>query len=462
MGRFDRVYARLPVWAQHAAVTAYGAYWNRLRFGGHYAAHVAGYARRDRFTRGEWDDWQRAQVKELLGVALQHVPYYREQWDAATRAAATSGELQGIPLLEKEPLRADARAFLRDDVRPVMPFVFHTSGSTGTPIASIWTADEYRNALALREVRSAGWAGVSFSRPRATFSGRIVVPDAESEGPYHRFNLVERQVYLSAFHLRRETAPTYLEALKRHRVEWLTGYAVSYYLLARFILEDNLAVPPLEAVVTTSEKVTPEMREVMERAYGCPVFEEYSTVENAVFASDCEHHRLHVSPDSGIVELLRADGTPAAPGEPGEVVTTCLLRTYQPMIRFRLGDLAVWDPEPCPCGRAMPVLKEVLGRVEDVIVGPDGREMVRFHGVFVDLPHVREGQVVQETLTRVRVKVVPAAGYGTEDAREITNRMHQRLGPTVEIVVDPVDSIPRTKAGKFQPVVSLLASRQPA
>jgi len=62
------------------------------------------------------------------------------------------------------------------------------------------------------------------------------------------------------------------------------------------------------------------------------------------------------------------------------------MRDYQPLIRFRLGDLAAWDPEPCSCGSSMPILKEVVGRVEDVVVGPDGRQMVRFHGIFVDQP----------------------------------------------------------------------------
>ena len=324
----------------------------------------------------------------------------------------------------------------------------------------MWTATEYRDALALREVRSANWAGVSFMRPRATFSGRLVEPDPASPGPFYRFNLVERQAYLSAFHLRRETARQYLAALARHRIEWITGYAVSAYLLARFAIEDGLRIDaPVRAVVTTSEKVTRGMRATIEQAFRCPVFEEYSTVENAVFASDCEHHRLHVSPDAGIVELLAPDDTPAPPGVAGEVVATCLIRNYQPMIRFRLGDLAMWDPEPCSCGRQMPVLKEVLGRVEDVIVGPDGREMVRFHGIFTDQPHIREGQIIQETLTCIRVRVVPAPGFGPADKNNVISRMRQRLGASVEIVVEPVDAIPRGKSGKFQPVISRLRER---
>jgi phenylacetate-CoA ligase len=85
--------------------------------------------------------------------------------------------------------------------------------------------------------------------------------------------------------------------------------------------------------------------------------------------------------------------------------------------------------------------------------------MVRFHGIFTDQPHIREGQIVQETLSRIRVRVVPAEGYGAADAENVVARMHQRLGHGVEILVDTVESIPRTKAGKFQPVISMLGKR---
>ena len=238
----------------------------------------------------------------------------------------------------------------------------------------------------------------------------------------------------------------------------MTGYAVSYYLLAKFILQQGLQVPPLKAIITTSEKVTPEMRSVMEKAYHCKVYEEYSTVENALFASECEHGRLHVSPDVGIVEILRPDGSPCGSGEVGEVVTTCLMRTFQPMIRYRLGDLAAWDPEPCPCGRSMPVLKEVVGRIEDVVVGPDGRQMVRFHGIFVNQPHVMEGQIIQESLDHIHVKVVPTEGYGDSDDQDIIHRVQQRLGQNVNVTVEVVNAIPRTNSGKFKAVVSNLKS----
>jgi phenylacetate-CoA ligase len=460
MSKLDNLYGRLPVWAQHASVSAFGGYWRWLRFGPGYLDLLNGYLEREKYSSNDWQAWSQHQIAELLKLAVTQVPYYRNIWDERQKQAAWVGELQELPLLEKDPVRANPRALIREDLQPGRDYTFYTSGSTGSPIASIWTRSEVRASMAIREARSTRWAGTSFSRPRATFSGRMVEPDPLSRGPYYRFNLAERQVYLSPFHLRPDTARHYVSALEKHQVEWLTGYAVSYYLLGKMILDQKLSLKPLKAVITTSEKVTPEMRQVMEEAYSCRVYEEYSTVENVLFASECDFGRLHVSPDAGFVEILHPDRTPCPPGEVGEVVTTCLMRNYQIFIRYRLGDLAAWDSESCPCGRAMPVIKEVVGRIEDVVIGPDGRQLVRFHGVFINQPHVREGQIIQEAPDHIRVKVVPCNGFGAADVEDIIHRVQQRLGENVRVDVQPVQDIPRTKAGKFQAVISNVATEK--
>ncbi len=457
MSTFDSLYTKLPVWTQHAAVTAYGLYWRQLRFGNGYPQFIQQYQARERYTKKQWQAWQVEQLKNLLPVCVNYVSHYRDHWTDAQKRAALTGDLSALPLLEKDAIRANPKAFLHEDMHPSNPQVFLTSGSTGTPISCYYTIPELRQSMALREVRSARWAGVSFQQARATFSGRMVEPNPDSKGPFYRFNWAEKQVYFSPFHLRPDTASFYLRALEKHHVRWLTGYAVSYYLLAKFILDQGLTVPAgIKAIITTSEKVTPQMRQTMEQAFHCKVFEEYSTVENVLFASECEQGRLHVSPDVAVVEILRPDGSPCLPGEAGEVVATGLMRTFQPLIRFRLGDMAMWDADPCPCGRQMRVIKEVIGRIEDVVVGSDGRQMVRFHGVFVNQPHVQEGQIIQESVGLIRVKVVPTKDFGEQDAADIVHRVRQRLGNEVNVKVETVTEIPRTKAGKFQAVISNL------
>lgn len=452
----EQVYSSSSVGIQNILVSLYGAYWRWVRFGPGFSDEVNGFLAREEFSESQWEAWVQGRLSTVLEVAAKQVPYYREVWSPEVKRRALEGDLSSLPILEKEPIRDDPKSFVRDDESGRRSLVLKTSGSTGTPIAVRWKRFEYRAALALREARSVRWAGASFGMPRATFSGRLVVPDPESEGPYYRYNRAERQVYFSAFHLCSSTARQYVEALHRHRSEWLTGYAVSFFVLAQFMLDQELAPPPLRAIVTTSEKVTPEMRQAIERAFRCRVYEEYSTVENASFACECEEGSLHVSPEAGIIEIVQPNGTHCGPGEVGEVVVTGLLRTHQPLVRFRIGDLAAWSADSCRCGRQMPVLQEVVGRIEDVVIGPDGRKMVRFHGVFIGLPGVRRGQIIQESLDSIRVLLECTDSYEVALNDAVVARIHERLGSQVRVAIEMVGAIPPGPGGKFQAVVSRL------
>ena len=97
---------------------------------------------------------------------------------------------------------------------------------------------------------------------------------------------------------------------------------------------------------------------------------------------------------------------------------------------------------------------DILGRVEDVVVGVDGREMVRLHGVFINLPHVLEGQIIQETPNLVTVKVVTTDGFGEEEEAAIRDRIVRgRLGP-LRVHVEQVAELERTERGKVRAVIS--------
>jgi phenylacetate-CoA ligase len=208
------------------------------------------------------------------------------------------------------------------------------------------------------------------------------------------------------------------------------------------------------ALVLGSEKLTPEMKAVIQEAFRARPYEEYGAVEQCVLATECEFGSLHVNPDFGIVEILDEQGMPVPVGEPGRIVCTGLLSETQPLIRYDIGDLGMLSAASCVCGRdQLPVLCEVSGRSEDVIVGRDGRQLVRFHGLFIDLPHVLEGQVIQETLDLIRVRVVARPGFDHREQQLIHQRLQERLG-AIQVVVERVNRIERTPRGKFRAVIS--------
>ena len=130
-------------------------------------------------------------------------------------------------------------------------------------------------------------------------------------------------------------------------------------------------------------------------------------------------------------------------------------RRSQIFLRYRLGDVARWDPEATHV-TGTPVLAEISGRIEDVVIAPDGRRTVRFHGIFTELPGVREAQVIQEERDRLRIRVVPSPSFGPDTVAEIVRRIHQRLTAAMRVDVEAVDAIARTAAGKFQAVISKL------
>jgi phenylacetate-CoA ligase len=456
----EKFYPYVPVPVQNLGISIYGLAWRRERLGGNFSHHVNGFVQREHWTPDQMRHHVTNELRRILLRGFDHVPYYAAAWKEAGLSREdlermTADDLHRLPITPKQALRECPDAFVAQDVPRKLQHRYSSSGSTGTPITAICTAEDHRRFYAAREARSFGWAGCSVHEGRSMIGGRMVVPRATSKGPFYRYNAAERQVYFSAYHISPQNAADYVEGFNRYKPQLLAGYANSYFLLARMMLEQGLRLDyQPKAIVLGSEKLTLEMKNILQAAFHARAFEEYGAVENCVLATECEHGHLHISPDYGVLEIVDDNAQAVAPGVEGKILTTGLLNETQLLIRYEIGDVGVWSANTCPCGRdSMPVLQEIVGRLEDVVVGPDGRELVRFHGIFIDLPHVLEGQVIQETMDRFTVKVVGKPGFGEVDERLIRSRFGQRLGE-VEVNILQVPEIPRTERGKFRAVIS--------
>lgn len=456
-------YPHAPVWLQNLGISLYGLAWRNERLGGDFEQYVSGFRERDRWSPQQMQAYVDEQLRAVLLHAYDQVPYYNRVWteagiDGSELAHMTMARLPRLPITPKQDLRAAPEDFVARDVAARQKLHrYYTSGSTGTPITHICTSEGHRRFTAAREVRSFGWAGTSLCKPRSMIGGRLVVPRDVTSPPYHRYNLAERQLYFSAFHIAPASVQDYVRAFNRYRPRVLTGYAYSHYLLARMMCEQGLTLDyEPDALILSSEKLTQEMKQVIRSAFRARAYEEYGAVENCMLANECECGSLHASPDFGIMEIVDEKGVPVAAGVEGRILCTGLLNEVQPLIRYEIGDVGVWSRESCPCGRDhLPVLQEIVGRLEDVVIGPNGREMVRFHGIFIGLPTVLEGQVVQEASARFVVKVVATAKFGKEEEAIIRRRFAERLG-SVSVQIERVHDIPRTERGKFRAVISFV------
>jgi phenylacetate-CoA ligase len=459
-----KVYHQLPYPVKVLAASARGRKLSRWRYGPPTEPLVEMYLAHEQWNREQWDAWREERLAFVLRRAADAVPYYRRQW-AARRAAgdrASPELLANWPVLNKEALRAQPKAFVADDCDPRAMFYEHTSGTTGKPL-HVWLSKETVGAwFALFETRARRWHGVGRGDRWGILGGQLVAPVTRDRPPFWVWNMAQNQLYLSAYHLAPAHIAAYLDAIRRHEVIYLLGYPSGLYQLAREALAQGLDAPRLKVVLGNAEPLLDHQRQAIAAAFNCPVRDTYGMAEIAAAASECEHGRLHLWPEAGHVEIL--DDTEDAPlpvGQAGRLIATGLLNADMPLIRYDTGDRAALDGGSCACGRTLPLLRTIEGRADDVVYTRDGRAIGRLDPVFkADLP-IREAQIIQEDWGVLRVLYAPTEAYTAADGEMLVRRIHDRTGDDMTVVLEAVEAIPRAANGKFRAVVSRVGRAAP-
>jgi phenylacetate-CoA ligase len=239
---------------------------------------------------------------------------------------------------------------------------------------------------------------------------------------------------------------------------YIYGYTSSLYALAEAILGSGRQDIDMAVAITTAEPVYEHQRTAIAQAFHCPVRETYGMTELVAAASECTVGRLHLWPEVGSVEVV---GDSPSHGSSSDLVCTGLLNKDMPLIRYHTGDQGALagELEPCGCGRALPILASVDGRTDDLLFTMDGRRIGRLDPLFKgDLP-IQEAQIVQEELNRLRVRYVPAPDFRPHHETVIAHRLQERMG-MVEVVMEPLNAIPRGPNGKFRAVICNLSRQE--
>jgi phenylacetate-CoA ligase len=166
-------------------------------------------------------------------------------------------------------------------------------------------------------------------------------------------------------------------------------------------------------------------------------------------AHECPSGSLHICAEDLVVEILRADGQPAGAGELGEIVVTHMASADFPFVRYRTGDMGVRSQRPCACGRGLPVLADVQGKMNHFVVALNGAVLPAAALTYVlrELTEVQQYQIHQLSLERTVVQLV-APQLGQDSCSRIVQGFRARLGAGVRIDIERVDSIAPLPSGK--------------
>jgi phenylacetate-CoA ligase len=453
----ETLYLASPVWLQQTAVTSWGAVWYFRRFNRRFQRWVDFFRSHDGWNSEQFHRFQEERLAEVLAAAWHSAYYNRVFLEAGIVPGVDPWEaLRRIPVLGKKTFQEHSQDFLTMTRLPRGTKIESTSGTTGSPTRVYYTPEFHAMLMAIGEVRCLNAVGASFRDRRVMFGARKVCSFGQKSAPFWRYSIVENMAYGSIYHLSPEFLPSYVAFLRKFNPAIVMGYPNALHAIARYCLESHDLPPVPQCVSTVSETVTDEARAAIEAAFRRPVTDSYGIVEGCVFAAQCEHGRYHVSPDIGILEILDANDKPVAAGEPGAIVCTGLLNTHQPFLRYRVGDISSWAlDQVCPCGRGTPILERIEGRLEDMCITPDGRQVCRFTYGFRGVRGIKESQVVQERPNLFVVYIVPGDGFGAPEIELLKRNMRQHVGDA-ETQIQIVDAIARSPSGKFRPAVCKL------
>jgi phenylacetate-CoA ligase len=410
---------------------------------------------------------QEEKLRRLVRHAYHHVGYYRERMDALGLTPddiKTLDDLARLPLLSKADVRENLHFDLLSDNHDNDRILrVATSGSTGEPF--VCYADQHQLEIRLAStLRAMEWTGWKFGDRQARLWHQTVGM-SPSQVVRERIDAwLLRRLFLPAFEISEGAMTSFLARLAAFRPVLIDGYAESFNYLARHLgaAKDRPSFRP-RGIISSAQALPEESRKTIEEAFSTRVFDTYGSREFSGIAYECDvHEGHHVMAESYIVEILK-DGRKAAPGEVGEVVITDLNNLVLPFVRYRVGDLAEAMDESrlCPCGRGLPRIGRIEGRVQSLVIGALGQVIpgTFFSHLFKDFDHlVRQYQVVQEERGAIALKVVKGSRFTAElFEREIVTVLRRYLGETTRIDVQFVDLIPLVRTGKRQAVISKLS-----
>lgn len=451
------IYNHCPIILQSTLISIYGARLKYMRYGKVFRSEYEELKHSLHQTGDNLFVLQEDSLGKLLNHANKYVPYYRSVFQdrgIVPGDVSISSLPRLLPVVKKDDIKNAPEKFVSSYFKKNQLTKIHTSGTTGTPLVVCATKDSIQKNYAFF-LRFLNMTGFVKGQTSATFAGRLIIPPAQTKPPYWRNNRMMNNVLFSAYHLSDSTIPAYIQELERINVKLIDSYPSAVYAIANYINSNSIrhGIRP-KAIITSSETLLEHQRQSIEAAFKCKVYDQYGSAEMVAFISQCGRGAYHINSEYGIVEVLDDNQQPVGYGVPGRLVCTGFLNYAMPLIRYDTGDTIILSERKCDCGLNFPVVESILGRKDDLLITPSGKMVGRLDPVFKGLSHIKETQIIQERINKIRVNIVREAGFTADISDTLKKELSRRMGDNVEISIVYVDSIPRTKAGKLRSVIS--------
>jgi phenylacetate-CoA ligase len=389
---------------------------------------------------------QREDFDQLVAHAVDHTDFYARHY-----AGLASLQPADLPPLTKDDVRTHLDGLLARDADRAMVKLGHTGGSTGQPLAFWYDAVKHERMRAgmMRGFMMSGWRPgqkVLFfwgarhdTRKGGVFGGAL-------GGDW-----IAAEQTIAAIEYSAASLDAWAHTIQRWRPTLLYGYTSALSELARHILATGMAMPEsLIGVYSTAEMLDPGQREIIGRAFGCAVFNQYGCREVPNIAWECRHGGMHVFADLVFLESQRVD-------EEDRLLVTSLTNRLMPFIRYDLGDSGRLLEGECACGSPFPLMEMGMCRHNDLIQTRDSKAIhpAYFNRLLHGQAGVRQYQWVQRGFDRIDLNLVADTRLDAETVATLATSLRRDVDSGLTLEVHYLETMPRTAAGKHRYVIGL-------
>jgi phenylacetate-CoA ligase len=398
-------------------------------------------------------------INRILLHAEKNVPYYKKLF---SENRLNPAEIRDYPSFTQIPIlkRSDSQKHLdklaaenfdRKSLRRSS-----TGGSTGQP-TPFFHDREYEQQNAALIYRNLFWTGWDYERPIVKIWGSVVDLTTQQRFSEKMTNYMKRITIFPAYEMNFENILKWSKKICQNRPYLIEGYAQVMVTFAKICQQTGIRLDDIgiKAVIPTAEMLYPLDRDILENFFKCPIFNRYGHREMSTIAQECQYGNMHINEDWLFVEILDENAQPVVPGKVGEVVVTGLYNKGMPFIRYATQDIAMIDPQTsCQCGRNFRSLKNLQGRVQDLISLPDGSLLSGiFFPAILKVYDLVQFQIVQRTINQLDIYMIRGEHFTDTDLEEIRAKMGQYIRG-VDIHFHCVESIPIPPSGKHRYTIS--------
>lgn len=449
----EKLYKIAPNFVQNLLVFLYNKKAYQIRYGGDYNKFRKEKKQNRSLSLAELKKYQQERYAKLIEFAIEHSPYYKETLGKIPNVTNIHN-IRQLPIVNKETLRTNIQDIVAKTDEKLTKS--KTGGTTGKSLeVQNFNRNNQERFAFLDDFRSR--FGYELGKKTAWFSGKSLLTDRDIKAnrfwktdPFHNVR------YYSTFHMKEDYLKYYVEDIIKYQPEYLVGFPSTMFEIAKYGLRNNFDFPSntIKAIFPTAETITEESRKTIETFFKTKLYNQYASSEGAPFIFECKNGNLHLELQSGVFEVLDENDQPT---NSGKLVVTSFTNEGTPLIRYDIGDSITLEDESktCTCGNNNPLVKEILGRIDDYVYSPENGKIniINIANAVKDVHGVINYKVIQNELNKIVLQILIDKKYysETEEQRFIKN-WKDRVGEKMIIKIEYVESFDVANSGKFRVV----------